>query len=78
MDRKIRRQQLALEADLKDFYGDSKNYAFGMEFVVLLCDNLGMPLTCTLCSKVGILQNLLVHMNSIGHQVKVLVSKILC
>lgn len=64
-----------MEADLEDFYGKKKNYAFGMQFVAFLCDDLCYPLVCTLCSKVGHLSNMLRHLSSIGHQVNVLVSK---
>lgn len=64
-----------MEADLEDFYGKKKNYAFGMQFVAFLCDDLRIPLVCTLCSKVGSLSNMLRHLSSIGHQVNVLVSK---
>lgn len=64
-----------METDLEDFYRGKENYAFGMQFVAFLCDELELPLVCTMCSKVGHLSNMLGHVNSIGHQVKVLVSQ---
>lgn len=76
MEQNIRSLQLMMETDLEDFYCENENYAFGMQFVAFLRDELELPLVCTLCLKVGNLSNILGHVNSIGHQVKVLVSRI--